>query len=439
MAIHLPYPSSMASSMPSSNGHLNDDSNAFFESFEQSNDTLFDSDCLALSGPDQLMISHSNQSSSVATKGGDDWFWICNECTFTNNERISNDRCTLCDAKRFEELMTPFGDIDDVDDGDGDEADDANDDDDGNGQKVMSLRIEAIEDIGGGGDDLTMTPTLTPIESPDDHGDHSWFAVDTDSVEQQSSPSVDHFDAVLSVVVGHAPSHKAAITVLKSLKKITQRVSDEKPKYRVLDVRSEGVQSKLLGFEGSFEFLQFLGYSLDPSQSRLQCLKHPPQQLLDEVIVLIDGHLTVQREKLVLFRRKRRRHRHRRHKHTVDDAVADGGADEVDPDDIAAADEEEEAEEAVRWDSGGFTLAQLVGLLTHETLEDSSAVKVLLLCHRCFSSSTELLEAMRKRFFVPPPPEAEEWSEAEVIWWCRCIQRPVQQKCVFMLCQWITA
>ena len=67
----------------------------------------------------------------------------------------------------------------------------------------------------------------------------------------------------------------------------------------------------------------------------------------------------------------------------------------------------------MKWDAGDFTLAQLVGLVTHETLNDDDAVKVLLLCHRCFSDSMELMEAVRKRFFVPAPEEPTDWSEVE--------------------------
>merc|ERR1712228_33722 len=88
-----------------------------------------------------------------------------------------------------------------------------------------------------------------------------------------------------------------AITVLKSLNKITSRVSDQKPKYRVLDTRTLGVQTKLLGFDGALEYLQLLGYSLDATQTRLQCLKHPPQHLLNRVITLIELHLSNQRRR----------------------------------------------------------------------------------------------------------------------------------------------
>ena len=169
--------------------------------------------------PSTSMSVSMSSMANGATPGGDDAYWICNECTFRNNGRISSHRCTLCDGKRgddaMQELMTPTfgGDLDD------DVGDDEDDDD---GAAVV------VEE---------------PFGVEVDGVDAEWFGVGVGASERGTA-TLEHFECALSVVVGHAPSHKAAITVLKSLNKITQRVSDEKPKYRVLDVRSEGVQSK---------------------------------------------------------------------------------------------------------------------------------------------------------------------------------------------------
>merc|ERR1712129_216366 len=50
----------------------------------------------------------------------------------------------------------------------------------------------------------------------------------------------------------------------------------------------------------------------------------------------------------------------------------------------------------------------------------------------------ELIEAIRKRFFVPAPAEAATWNEEEIIYWVQSIQRPIQSKCIQILCDWIT-
>ncbi len=58
-------------------------------------------------------------------------------------------------------------------------------------------------------------------------------------------------------------------------------------------------------------------------------------------------------------------------------------------------------------------------------------------CCHCISSSEELLLAVRRRFFVPAPVAAA-MDEKALIWWCQFTQRPIQNKCTQMLCQWMS-
>merc|ERR1712228_767881 len=251
------------------------------------------------------------------------------------------------------------------------------------------------------------------------------------AIHLPKNPDYEHFEACLNIIVSQNVN---AITVLKSLNKITSRVSDQKPKYRVLDTRTLGVQTKLLGFDGALEYLQLLGYSLDATQTRLQCLKHPPQHLLNRVITLIELHLSNQRR-----RKKHKNNNHHYHRHYHYDQQQQHGMQFDEKKEENEQKKEEEEEEDLKLDCGDFTLTQLVGLVTHETLNDDIAIKVLLLCHRCFSSgSLELIEAIRKRFFVPAPIEAQAWNEEQIIFWCQSIQRPIQNKCIQLLCDWIT-
>ena len=73
-------------------------------------------------------------------------------------------------------------------------------------------------------------------------------------------PTIEQFETGIQQIIAAGPTDsKTILTTLKALRKITARVSDVKPKYRILDTRSKGVQEKLLGFEGVIEFLQLLG------------------------------------------------------------------------------------------------------------------------------------------------------------------------------------
>eukprot|EP01084_Bolivina_argentea_P081394 147385_1 len=216
----------------------------------------------------------------------------------------------------------------------------------------------------------------------------------------------DDFECALHVIIACAQNDESVINILETLKVITSRITDKNPKYRVLDTSTQSVQCRLLGFEGSLEYLELLGYSLDVSTGKLKCFKHPPQHILDKVIILIISHL-----------------------HNLK-------ADEKN--DVLKSDIENEHKENDDWKSGDFTLSQLVGLVTHtEKLADDKTVKVLLLVHKCFSDSLELIEALRKRFFVPPGDDAESWSNELWSKWTQEIQRPIQNKCISILCEWI--
>ena len=84
-----------------------------------------------------------------------------------------------------------------------------------------------------------------------------------------------------------------------------------------------------------------------------------------------------------------------------------------------------------------FTLVSFIGLVTHESFEESDETKnVLLLCHKCFSTSLQMLETVRSRFFIPPPSNIKVGS-VEIDEWVDNVQRNIQLKCVYLLTDWI--
>ncbi len=62
---------------------------------------------------------------------------------------------------------------------------------------------------------------------------------------------------------------------------------------------------------------------------------------------------------------------------------------------------------------------------------------MLLLCHRCFTNSLDLMEAIRKRFFTPMPQHLLNSTNELILQWVEMVQRPIQQKCISILCEWI--
>ena len=316
--------------------------------------------------------------------------WICSHCTFANNERLHRFHCELCDGQRVETL--DGHQITKEDDGDSKQQhDDINDMQIRRGQQSRNEPVELAIDF----------------QRNRNYGD------------------LRDFKYALSMVVGHCHDARSTLTVLKSLKKMTSRVSANDGRYRVLDPQAHGVQTKLLGFSGSIEFLESLGFSLNRTQTLLKCTRPPPQRICDEVIKLIDD--IIDKQQCASF--------------SNDDGISgiNIGTDkeiELLTDDELLS-EEMECKMNLKMNSSEFTLTQLVHLVTHEKSSDEEAVKVLLLCHRCFSDSLKLLDAVRTRFFCPCPIGAAT-DEKALVRWCQYTQRPVQNKCVQILCQWVS-
>ena len=110
--------------------------------------------------------------------------WECANCTFLN-DRVS-ETCSVCGNPR------PSGDARDHDVDDDDEK-----------------------------------------EDDDEHTEH-----------QLAPTEYEQFEFALNVIVGHTPNHEAAIVILKSLKRITERVSEIDGRYRSLNTQNNAVQTK---------------------------------------------------------------------------------------------------------------------------------------------------------------------------------------------------
>ena len=400
-----------------------------------------------------------------------DSYWVCSVCTFKNQPELV--KCQLCEGKReitttigyeYEEKMNKPMYNNGMNNDDNKGNNNIND-----GNYVFNNYYYSNSD-----------------DNNDDLNDHNINIL---------NPTIDNFISILNIIVKQAPSNKNAVTVLKSLRKITSRVSDDKPKYRILDTRSDGVQTKLriyiaiyhiiiiyyifivfhrlLGFEGSLEFLQLLGYVLDDSKTKLQCIKHPPQNILNELVNEIDKYLLMERDKISKLKHSNHNHSinpnnyngnghhngHHKHLNKKSSIEIKNSRSEIEHDNGLLMDDDDD-DILPDVTTGEFTLTQLVGLITHETLQENEAIKVLLLCHRCFSDSLELIDALRKRFFVPgiypsifdfiisyyilriiiisAPNNAHLWDETKIESWCNNVQRPIQKKCIQILTEWIT-
>ena len=79
---------------------------------------------------------------------------------------------------------------------------------------------------------------------------------------------------------------------------------------------------------------------------------------------------------------------------------------------------------------------KIIALVTDEFYSEKDVENVLLLCHRCFSNSEELLQAIISRFFVPPPEEITNDIE-QIDEWTQNVQSKVQKKVIDFICNWL--
>jgi len=82
--------------------------------------------------------------------------------------------------------------------------------------------------------------------------------------------------------------HPDGLVCFKTLRTICEKLYHRVKKYRVLWVDSPTFQKKLLSFDGAVVFLKLLGFHLDNSQEKFVCkMSDPTESLLDEAIEIL--------------------------------------------------------------------------------------------------------------------------------------------------------
>jgi len=82
--------------------------------------------------------------------------------------------------------------------------------------------------------------------------------------------------------------HPDGLVCFKTLRTICEKLYHRVEKYRVLWVDSPTFQKKLLSFDGAMEFLKLLGFNLDNGQEKFVCkISDPKESILDEAMEIL--------------------------------------------------------------------------------------------------------------------------------------------------------
>jgi len=157
-------------------------------------------------------------------------------------------------------------------------------------------------------------------------------------------------------------------------------------KYRTLDTTLPRVQQGLLGYEGVLEFLQKLGFQADASMTKL-CIEadQPPESVIRDALTVIEEKIRKfehQAGNMQMLRKIKQQDIGA--PQPIQGRETNGGVQNAEAD----ADPDE------------FTLNQLVTFITLEEYRDEDAHKVIILCHKTFTTSIQLLTCLRTRFFL---------------------------------------
>ena len=280
------------------------------------------------------------------------------------------------------------------------------------------------------------------------------------------------FRQALDNIVAISPAQSGSLLVLKALKIIPCKISKPEPKYRIVDTETPGVRTINLGFDGTLEYLKLL-------QTILQCRKHPTKVILTYCIEIIAGrikaiHKDIEAKSAPTGGNNNNSNNgnnngnvlsgyggyfspngSRRNSNRGGDGYGNygatsgnGGATNHHPHQTTSSynngivtgnnlngnengNSGVENDEHLEMDSGEFTISQLIiALITHETYESSEEIyKVLLLCHRCFTASRELLDCIG--------PDDVGMNDSKKLQEYLNVQRSIQEKCIKLSAMWM--
>ena len=99
------------------------------------------------------------------------------------------------------------------------------------------------------------------------------------------------FRQALDNIVALSPAQSSSLIVLQTLKIITCKISKPEPKYRIRDTETSGVRTKVIGFDGTLEYLKLFDFKLDITKRILECRKHPTKKILHYCVEIIPARI----------------------------------------------------------------------------------------------------------------------------------------------------
>ena len=209
------------------------------------------------------------------------------------------------------------------------------------------------------------------------------------------------FEQVATHIAAHHPN---PASIFKTLMTISRKVLLN-DRFRRLDRTNPKVIERLLSFEGVLEYLQLLGF--ESTSLQLICHEKPQSWIIDTSIAVLKEFIAKFEGVNILSSNKE----------TNDDVIT------------------ETKENTIEEDS--LRLNQIIVWITHENMTDSTTSEILIISHKQFCKSIDLLKQLKNRFFIKPPKDIEINNKIELNEWKQNIEKKIQLKVIKILIDWI--
>ena len=288
---------------------------------------------------------------SSTMSANDHVIWECPVCVYTNES--TRDSCDLCGTTRAKIAAT----------------NDLNKDRDINPYTNTQLKTSP---------NSTHTTSNDPSDAGDEYGNSDQLQV-VMKISRPPTPSQlqlikSRFErATMAIGTGNHDS----LAVLKTLKSVCRKTLKDDDKYRTLDLQNPRVVERLITFQYVPNFLYELGFKLnEPEGIKLICHVKPSVQVIETAVYILNSFM----------------HRY-------------------DADKIRRVRDVDKNKNKFVWN-----LEQIVGWCTDEAAvmdEDTDSMHTVIVTHKDYCKSIDLLNAFRNRYFISAPEDIKNDKEKE--------------------------
>eukprot|EP01083_Nonionella_stella_P014752 41350_1 len=212
--------------------------------------------------------------------------------------------------------------------------------------------------------------------------------------------------------------------VFSTLRSVAKKLLKDDVRYRTLDTTNPKVMERLIGFEGVLDFLMLLGFESDTLGCKLTCEEKPSPQIVRNAIEVLNTY-----ETRLGFGRRKKKKKNKNGQSEEDDGqsyMTLGG-----PDDTTGGGPDDGDD-----DGDSLTLEQIIIWSTHENMRDNDTMETLILTHKQFTTSLNLLKNLRRRFSVPIPQDIRN-DDAKIAEFRLNVEKRIQLKVIKSLRDWM--